>query len=335
MNRIHNHEPARNGHTPRHSSEWKKEVENTRRRMDGRLDTIADRLSPSALGENLISTVTRAIDSIDLDEIAAKISDAGASAADAIRRRPLPFALGVLALAAVFVPARKRHDESDDGDTTDEGIGGPSSGWDTHYNPGTQMAASPSHPHGPSTLVSRGDELERSSAGTEEDSDPTEGSAADSDDSDTFVDRLKERAAEAGQKVSEVADTGKERVVHASEKTAAWAKDTGRQASRAIRRGKRKVSDRFESGRENCPEALAFGALAVGLVGALLLPRTRAEDDLCGDSADQLKRKAKSAGKDYLNDHQLDRDGIQNRTEEAIERAERALGDQIDDHLAP
>jgi ElaB/YqjD/DUF883 family membrane-anchored ribosome-binding protein len=48
------------------------------------------------------------------------------------------------------------------------------------------------------------------------------------------------------------------------------------------------------------PLGLAIGAAAVGFVGGLLIPSTRAEDEKIGPMADQVKEKAKETGQEAM-----------------------------------
>ena len=57
----------------------------------------------------------------------------------------------------------------------------------------------------------------------------------------------------------------------------------------AVRKGSQKVNQ----ARNEYPLAVGLGALAVGAVAGLLIPRTKKEDEWMGEQADQLKSRAK------------------------------------------
>ena len=52
---------------------------------------------------------------------------------------------------------------------------------------------------------------------------------------------------------------------------------------------------------EDAPVAVGLGMLAVGLCAGMLIPRTRREDELMGDYADEMRRQMQHKSKDVVN----------------------------------
>jgi len=76
----------------------------------------------------------------------------------------------------------------------------------------------------------------------------------------------------------------------------------GRSGATATRRsavnGYQQTRDATEQAFESSPLAVGAAVLGLGLIGGLLLPRTRREDEAMGPSSDRLKRNAGQAGRE-------------------------------------
>jgi hypothetical protein len=75
------------------------------------------------------------------------------------------------------------------------------------------------------------------------------------------------------------------------------------------------------------PLGLAIGAVAVGFVGGLLMPSTRAEDEKIGPIADQVKEKAKETGQEAMD---RGREVARQAADSAKETAQEAGREQAD-----
>lgn len=130
------------------------------------------------------------------------------------------------------------------------------------------------------------------------------GDASLTDRAASVAGTVKQSLTDAAQCVSEtVTNAGSvlsDTTRSASLRTRATARDTTNTLSRglmttkdksaaAIRRGSEKVNQ----ARNEYPLAVGLGALAVGAVAGLLIPRTKKEDEWMGEQSDQLKTRAK------------------------------------------
>lgn len=94
------------------------------------------------------------------------------------------------------------------------------------------------------------------------------------------------------------------------------ASDLGFQARRGMDHGRRKAAEITDEH----PLALGAALLGIGMLVGLALPRTRKEDKLVGEKADELKHRAKSAGKAVVD---RGMHAAQRAAEETIDEAKR------------
>ncbi len=75
---------------------------------------------------------------------------------------------------------------------------------------------------------------------------------------------------------------------------------TGSEGTQHLQQGYAYAGDRLQDqeAMEEYPLAVAVGFLGVGLLTGLLLPRTRQEDNLLGESSDRLMEQVKDTGKE-------------------------------------
>ncbi len=104
-----------------------------------------------------------------------------------------------------------------------------------------------------------------------------------SDTASTAAQRARELASQAGDRVSRVAGTVKNR-----------AADLGQRTGYQVRRAR----DSYWDLVERRPIAAGMATLAAGLLIGLLIPTTRRERELMGETRDQLFRGAKEAGRE-------------------------------------
>ncbi|HEY5814202.1 MAG TPA: hypothetical protein VIT23_16295, partial [Terrimicrobiaceae bacterium] len=124
----------------------------------------------------------------------------------------------------------------------------------------------------------------------------------------------KEKLGEAKESVSEAAGAVKEKVAAAGEAASHAAEDLGRRAqnvyqqsssaaltvSRNIQSGYRSGAQQLENAMDEYPLAVGMGFAALGALVGVLLPRTRREDELLGEQADQLVKVTKEKGEELL-----------------------------------
>jgi hypothetical protein len=75
-------------------------------------------------------------------------------------------------------------------------------------------------------------------------------------------------------------------------------RDAGSAGTQHLQKGYAYAGDRFQEALEEYPFAVAVGFLGVGLLTGLLLPRTRQEDKLLGESSDRVVEQVKETGKE-------------------------------------
>jgi gas vesicle protein len=99
----------------------------------------------------------------------------------------------------------------------------------------------------------------------------------------------------------------------------------GEQVKQAARRG-------VSTAQAN-PLGLGVASIAVGFLGGMLLPSSRAEDQRLGDLSDELKQQARDAGHEALDrGKQVAQDAAQSASE-AVQQSGRDQGEQLADSL--
>ncbi len=105
---------------------------------------------------------------------------------------------------------------------------------------------------------------------------------------------MRERASHATEKIGDFAQSAKERVTHAGERLS----DTASHLGENIREGIHHTRERYDRAVDQYPLAVAAGALGVGILAGMLLPRTRAEDRFIGETSDEVKERGRELGRE-------------------------------------
>ncbi len=130
----------------------------------------------------------------------------------------------------------------------------------------------------------------------------------------SLLESAKETMSQAKESVTEWAEAAQEKVSALSESANEAAGELGQRAQQAYQEGRssaRKLGGRLESGYrsssaqlenalEQYPLALGVGFAALGALIGVLLPSTRGEDQLFGESSHQLLRATKNKGQQLL-----------------------------------
>jgi hypothetical protein len=126
-------------------------------------------------------------------------------------------------------------------------------------------------------------------------------------DSEQHEGRVSSALHTAKDKVSDVAGTAKEavvgakdRMVDATETARERATELSHQARERARYQARRAQVGFWQTMEERPLALGAAALALGVVAGLLVPSTRKEDELMGETRDRLMDRAREVGGEAL-----------------------------------
>jgi Protein of unknown function (DUF3618) len=110
----------------------------------------------------------------------------------------------------------------------------------------------------------------------------------------TLLESAQESVSQAKESVSELAQAAQQKVSAFSESSGA------RKLARTLESGYRSSSEGVENALEQYPLALGVGFAALGALLGVLLPRTRGEDQLVGESSDQLLSATKDKGQQLL-----------------------------------
>jgi ElaB/YqjD/DUF883 family membrane-anchored ribosome-binding protein len=124
---------------------------------------------------------------------------------------------------------------------------------------------------------------------------------------DTAKHAVGDAASTAKHAVSDAASTAKdtvtgakERVVDATSAARERASELGGQARERARYQARQAQMGFWQSMEERPLAIGAAALALGVVAGLMVPSTRKEDELMGETRDRLMGRAKEVGEEAL-----------------------------------
>jgi hypothetical protein len=110
----------------------------------------------------------------------------------------------------------------------------------------------------------------------------------------------KEAVVGAASTAKEAVSGAKERVVDATGVARERASELGWQARERARYQARQAQMGFWQSMEERPLAIGAAALALGVVAGLLVPSTRKEDELMGETRDRLMERAKEVGGEAL-----------------------------------
>lgn len=302
MNRTEPYQHTNNGNGQRSPEIIQEDIKRTRQQIDESVEKLSEETSPSSVSTKLMDQLTQYTDSLDLGEVREKAARIGRSTSRRIRENPLPVALGLLAAAAAFIPRDlfRRNDKNSTESLPEPDLTAPGCSVDP---------------------VAHGTIRDWEDAANAEE----KGENCSASDSGRIHD-AKEKISQTAETVKE---TGQQWMQHGKESISEGASQIAGKAGRA-REG---AARRFESGKESHPELLALGAIACGFIASLALPRTKHEDELCGESADQLKQKVAENGREFLSENQLDAEGLEDRAEKLIDHTEEAAKEKIDKHL--
>jgi hypothetical protein len=142
--------------------------------------------------------------------------------------------------------------------------------------------------------------------------------------------QAREKASDLSHRAQDALHTAKDTISDMGEKVgdrvgraARYAKDQAVHATEVVQRSAVRAGEQVSDLYEENPLALGAVALAAGLVGGLVLPSTRKEDELLGPARDQLVEKAKGIGREVA---QAGKDAVQTVTQTAKEEAQRSQG---------
>ena len=329
------------------------EIRQTRSRMDKTLEQISDKIDPRPYVDEAVDWVKAKTEDIDPEAIKHSVAEAGHKTGQVVKENPLPLILGGLAIASAFLPSDlfRRKSKDDETATTQ-----PQSRPQPHSppqpaGPGPQPLGTPMarqlpagkvmtkqlHHQQQSNGVSQQNGNGSSSTLRQKARDLASGAT---DQWNATTESVSESAQQAKQKVTEATGKAQQSIQHASHQAADSIRHAAQSTTSTASELGRRTRDRFDQGRREHPLALCAGALAAGVVTALLLPRTRREDEMCGEEASQFRQELKTKGetmldqgKQTLAENELDVEGLKHRAEDAIDQAGDSAKEAIDETL--
>ncbi len=114
-------------------------------------------------------------------------------------------------------------------------------------------------------------------------------------------------------------------------------------ATHAVRSGlstaAHKTGDTFTRGKDEYPAAMCLGAMALGFLAAFALPRTRRENEWCGETSDEIKQDVADRGHKFVDEtketirHKKDElvGQAKEKTDEAIAKAKGTIDQTVDE----
>jgi gas vesicle protein len=281
-----------------------KDMNDTRGRMGGTMDKLADKANPSDILDGVYQWGRRKMDNFDTHAPADSVKSAAHEAGRLMKENPLPVALGLAAIGSAFIP----HGDED----SDEAESG--------------KFAEMKHRAGEKASDYRHRAADKAGRLRNRVSEKTS----------HLHDQVTDRTSHLQNKASQKADHLKETTSEHAHNVADHVSETADHVSEKASELGDKVTGKFRRTKEGNPMALCAGALVSGLVVGLLLPKSRQEEKLYGDAANRAKRKLADKGrtmadeaKAKLSEKRLDRQGLAERSEEAID----SYGDQVESSI--
>lgn len=293
----------------RSSSEIQEDIREVRDDMDQTLDSLNDRLSPRSLINSLLDWFENR-DSSSSQDMLRKPK----KLARFVRNNPMPALLTGIGVAWLIAESQSDDDESlkrfrVDHDHDEDSVA-------ISYRQDLRKPGSPSGQLGVSMT-----------------SPPSDFDTSD-DEGQSATDKLKEKLGDASDAMSSAASATRDKLSGARDKVTerggrakstmkGWAAQGRQSAGRAsdkLERGYTKAEDRLKEAVDDYPLGFGAGFLGLGLLAGLLLPRSEAEDEWFGESADEIKDAVTDKGEDLL---ERGKEVAGRVADEATEEAER------------
>ncbi|MEX2581496.1 MAG: DUF3618 domain-containing protein [Verrucomicrobiales bacterium] len=380
MNRIKQHTDG----VGRSTDALEQEIESTRNRMDSTIDELAHKLNPDHYVNDALDWLKAKMERVDAEAVKHSAADLGKKTGKAVKENPLPFALGGLAIASIFMPRgsfRRRSEEPYV--PAHPGAEGATGIIDPTINPGVKSlpqesiiiegpnrsSSDPANERGKArralftakekvsgsahrvgdsvsdaaSSAKSGVKSAASSAKSEVESATDSVKSGISSAATSTKARMSSAAASTKSGAKSAATTAKTTLSEATHKTEDALKGASASTREAVSKVARTSKERFYNGKEEYPGAMCLGALAVGFLAALGLPRTRRENTICGETSDELKERVAEKGKEKLTQAQnvaLEKqeeavDKLQAEAEKKLDTAQDKIDEKIETHVDP
>lgn len=274
------HDEIGAGGAPRSSSEIESDIRQTRSRMDSTLDQLGERLTARSL---LNSALDWWESHSEGTRTSARVKDTYQTIIHQVKDNPMPAMLVGAGIAWMLIGAAREEPE-----------------YEEYERPG-RMRYRGIQRHPLETESFTGGE-----AGGHE-GEKQEGGPG-------LIEKAKDKLAEGKEAIAGAAETAKEKISgmgeaaqratgemrHRARESYSRGRSMSRQMGRSLREGYSSSAERFEDAVEEYPLAVGVGFAALGALVGLLLPSTRREDELLGESSDQLVENVKEKGQEIL-----------------------------------
>ena len=285
------------------SEELAADVERIQNRIDQTITQLASKMNTKSIGSEIGAYLVDSLEHFELGDIRRIASRTADRTGQVIKEHPVPVLLGCLALASFLLPREWRSLRREE-----EEVHG-------RFRSAAEAAEALSQ-----TARSTGQAVSEYAS---------QGAEALSKTARSTGHAVSEYASQGVEKLDEFAHLASEKISNAAHLTA----DVAREQSARLRSAATDTA-------ENHPLGMALGALAVGFLTALVIPRTRKEQGLMGDTAGNVREYVKGVGsslahdaKEMLHENDLDPEGLQKRAVRAIDRATSRTRRGIADHL--
>lgn len=278
-----------------------RDLEETRKRIDTTLNQITLKMNPKSIGSEIGAYLVDSLEHFEIGDIKRIAARTADRTGQVVKDHPVPVLLGCLAVASFFLPREWRHSRHDEEEEVRGRI---------RAAAGTAAAKASATAERIGSVASR-------EAGV-----------------------IAETARSAGHAVSGYAEQGIDKLDELAHRASDKISDAAHRTADAARDSSARIRSVASDTAENHPLGMALGALAVGFLTALALPKTRKEERFMGESAGSVKDYVKGVGsalahdaQEMLHENDLDPAGLQKRAVRAIDRAAAKTRRGIEDHL--
>lgn len=280
--------------------------------MDTTMEKIAEKLDPTPYVDSAADWAKEKAENLN----GGAVKDGAKAVSDTVRNNPIPVALAGLAVASLFLPKRSKNQTE-----------------------GNTDASADREPQNPLTSVGMAnapkvDRInERVYDPTTREITPTNGDGSES----SKRERIANTARDLKDSLTGTSATAGKKLSAAREKAGETFGNVSAAARERTSHLRSESSARFQSGKENYPALMGLGAVAVGFLAALAIPRTRKENELYGDKADQLKAKAAEKrnefteeAKEKIHEKGLDPESLKEKACDAVNEAAEKVEEKIE-----
>lgn len=280
----------------RSSREIQNDIREVRGDMDQTLDSLNDRLSPRALIHGLMEWFDDR-DSSGTHDMSRKPKQL----ARFVRDNPVPALLTGIGVAWLIAESQSEDKEPDFGR------------FRVDHDPEDDMTATAYRRNGgiPGDL-SRESGFATTSLPSGSDPSDDEGNGA--------MDKVKDKLGDASDAIGSAASSTGDKLSGARDQISTRGRQSAGRASDKLQRGYADAEVRFKEAVDDYPLGIGAGFVGLGLLAGLLLPRSEAEDEWFGESADDMKDAISDKGEDLL---ERGKEVAGRVADEATEEAER------------